>query len=119
MITELAAGRLVRRVPGCSAARKVWKGKEDERKLQINHLGHRLIVRVSRFSLRRAGRFGSDVRHWRKAHRLVWRSTWSRDPAERKNVIVGYDPIPPGFDFRVARYNPDGTRATTFPETKQ
>jgi hypothetical protein len=34
-----------------------------------------------------------------------------------KIVIVGFDYA--ATEFRVARYNPDGTRDTTFPETKQ
>ena len=34
-----------------------------------------------------------------------------------KIVIVGFDYAV--TEFRVARYNPDGTRDTTFPETKQ
>ena len=34
-----------------------------------------------------------------------------------KIVIVGFDYEV--TEFRVARYNPDGTRDTTFPETKQ
>jgi len=34
-----------------------------------------------------------------------------------KIVIVGFDYA--ATEFRLARYNPDGTRDTTFPETKQ